>query len=93
MDKEVWRSIFSCNLRRLCSEKGLTYADLAKFCGLPKSTVWNYTHAKAMPDIMVSAKIAEILGVSIDELVDYKTPYNLNGKFFNEGDDIYEQLE
>ncbi len=60
---------FGQRLQRLRINRGLTLAHVARHLSVSKPTVWAWEHGKARPvDSRVSA-LAELLGVTRDELV------------------------
>ena len=74
-----------CTLRK---EKGMTQKDLADMLNITDKAVSKWERNIAFPDTATIPKIAEIFGVSVEELMNAKsipgnrrqcTPYLLNG--------------
>ncbi len=57
-------------LKELRKNKGLTQAELAKRLGFTSSAVTQYESGVRTPDVHTIKKIAEILGVSIETVVE-----------------------
>ncbi len=55
------------NVKRLCEEKGVSILSLEKVLGFPRSSIckWNENE----PGIRKVQKVADYLGVSIEELL------------------------
>lgn len=53
-------------------EKGFKKKHLAKKCGVSDQTFSNWCINKTQPDLKQSAALARILGITIDQLVEYK---------------------
>jgi transcriptional regulator with XRE-family HTH domain len=60
---------FGKNLAKFRKEKGLTQEDLVKLSGVAISQVRRYEANKSSPTLDVIVRIANALGVSIDEMV------------------------
>lgn len=66
------------NIKRIRKEKGLTQKQLGNLCRMADSAVRRYELGKAKPKLKTIHKIAEGLGVPVQELVDNCGPeYNL----------------
>lgn len=57
------------NIRKLRKDKDLTQEQLANMLHGKKSLVSNYENGYSVPDVFVCIKIADIFGVTLDELV------------------------
>lgn len=57
------------NLKKARLNNGLSQAQLAELLGVAKSTYSMYESGKREPNIQTIRKIADILGVSVDELL------------------------
>jgi transcriptional regulator with XRE-family HTH domain len=55
-------------IKELRNNANLTQEQLADKCGFSKNAIWNYENDKRSPDIKVLIKIAEALGVTINDL-------------------------
>lgn len=67
---------FKYNLRNLRATKGWTQSELADKTGLSKSIVSDYEVGRSKPDVNTLIKLAEVFGVSIDQLVGHKVSEN-----------------
>lgn len=61
--------MFSENLRTARRKAGLSQKELASMVGVPYQTITKYENTPIMPRIGVVAKIAQVLNVSIDDLL------------------------
>lgn len=57
------------NMRDLRKSRGLTMKDLGRIVGVSESTISLYETGKHEPDIITMGRIADALGVSVDELI------------------------
>lgn len=60
-------------LANLLREKNLKQADLSRLTGIPTSLISNYIKGIKSPTLTNSIKLAEALGVSVDELAGIDT--------------------
>ena len=65
-------------IRQLRFKAGLTQEQLAEKLGIGAQSVSKWENAVAMPDITALPLLAEIFGVTIDELFDLTTEQRLN---------------
>ena len=65
-------------IRQLRFKAGLTQEQLADKLGIGPQSVSKWENAVAMPDISALPLLAEVFGVSIDELFDLSTEQRLN---------------
>ena len=65
-------------IRQLRFKAGLTQEQLAEKLGVAAQSVSKWENAVAMPDITALPLLAEIFGVSIDDLFDLTTEQRLN---------------
>ena len=65
-------------IRQLRFKAGLTQEQLAQRLGLGAQSVSKWENAVAMPDISLLPELAEIFGVSIDDLFDLSNEQRLN---------------
>jgi transcriptional regulator with XRE-family HTH domain len=56
------------NLKRLIGEKGISYNELARRSGVPKTNLLNWSEG-ANPQVDQLLKVADVLEVSLDFLV------------------------
>jgi len=59
----------SDGIRRLRAQHKLTQTELAEMAGIPRATLANMEGAKSNPSISVVIKVAQALGVSVDDLI------------------------
>lgn len=64
---------FSANLKRFRKQKKLTQEELASRIGVIRATYWAYEKGSIMPPYDKLEQIADIFGVSIDELMGRET--------------------
>lgn len=64
------------NVKRICKEKNISFADLAEKIGVTRQTLYNQTENN--PSLQTIERIAAALGVSVADLVrrDTTTPEN-----------------
>ena len=67
--KNVGRKIAKCR-----KERGMTQMELANQMGISFQAVSNWERGSSMPDISKLPELAEILGVSIDQLLGEEAP-------------------
>jgi transcriptional regulator with XRE-family HTH domain len=60
---------FCSNILKILDEQGMKQGELAKKVGCRKETMSHWLNGYSMPNIYATLKIAEVLGISIDELV------------------------
>lgn len=60
--------MLSKNLRRIRLEKGITQVEMCRKIGVTQQTFSSYETGRKMPRVVILVKIAEVLGVSVDEL-------------------------
>ncbi len=65
-------------IRQYRFKAGLTQEQLAEKLGIGAQSVSKWENAVAMPDITTLPLLAEIFGISIDELFDLTTEQRLN---------------
>jgi transcriptional regulator with XRE-family HTH domain len=59
----------SANLRHVRAQRGLTQGQLAKLCGVPRSTVANLETGSSNPTLSVLARLASALQLTLEELL------------------------
>lgn len=64
---------FSANLKRFRKQKKLTQEELATKIGVIRATYWAYEKGTIMPPYDKLEQIADIFGVTIDELMGRET--------------------
>lgn len=71
VSEQQWIDTFGDNLKDILNEKYMTQQQLADRCGLAKSTISSYINKNKMPSAKAIINMAYVLGVDIDELVDF----------------------
>lgn len=56
-------------IKRLRSQHKLTQTKLAKLAGIPRATLANMENEQSNPSITLAVKVAQALGVSVDDLI------------------------
>lgn len=74
------KNTFGSMVAELRKEKGMTQADLAEKMGITDKAVSKWERDLSYPDIASIPRLAEILGVSVDELLSLKRPDGEKGK-------------
>lgn len=69
-------------LREVRKHKGVTQVELAEKTGLLQQTISKYENGENLPLIDIAAKIADALGVTLDELVIIREAHDLVGEKF-----------
>ena len=60
------------NIRELCSEKGISLNQLEKAAGIGTNTVYRW--AESPPGVDKVQKVAAVLGVTVDYLLNHNEP-------------------
>ena len=71
--------ILSENIARLRKEKGLTQGALAKHLSVSFQAISKWENKQSSPDVLLLPKLAEIFGVTIDELFGKERVVNIKG--------------
>jgi transcriptional regulator with XRE-family HTH domain len=61
-------------LRRYLEDNGLTQAEFADRIGVTQSAVWFWLNNESTPSVENLKDISRVTGITIDELLDHKTP-------------------
>ena len=67
--------MYSDIIRRLRTEHGMTRQELAAQMGVTQTAVYKWETGATQPDIRTLTALAELFGVSIDELCDHQPPF------------------
>ena len=67
------KQTFGATISTLRKEKGMTQLDLARQMGVTDKAVSKWERDLSFPDVTSLAKLAEVLGTSVDELLEVKT--------------------
>lgn len=81
-------TIFSEQLKRLRKEKKLSQDDLAEQLFISRQSISKYENGESTPDLDNLAKIANILEVSLDELVLGKKPTKIVERVIEKDDSM-----
>ena len=65
------------NLQQLRKLRGLTQEDLAERVGVSRQAVAKWESGETSPDLEKSRLLAQVFGVSLDDLVDYEPSSNM----------------
>lgn len=68
------KNTFANSLKTLLEKRGITQRSLAKKLKTTEATVSRYISGNRTPNVETAVAIAEILGVSMDQLVGYEPP-------------------
>lgn len=71
MPEEVWRNNFSLVVSKKMNSKGMTNKELAERVGVSAITIGKYVNGKSSPSPCVLLNIADALGCSVSELIDF----------------------
>ncbi len=63
----------SRNVNRILKEQGKSVYWLRNELGVGQGTIYPIVRGEVCPSVAMAARIAEILGVSLDSLVDFET--------------------
>ena len=66
---EEYRAAFASNLIRLRQQKGITQAELGEKLNYSDKSVSKWERGEAVPDVFVIKHIAELYGVTVDDLL------------------------
>ena len=67
------KQTFGATISALRKEKGLTQLELAQQMGVTDKAVSKWERNLSFPDVASLPKLAEVLGTSVDELLEVKT--------------------
>ena len=67
------KQTFGAAISALRKEKGMTQLDLARQMGVTDKAVSKWERDLSFPDVASLPKLAEVLGTSVDELLEVKT--------------------
>lgn len=60
-----------CNALKVSREsKGLSQSKLARLSGIPQRSISHWEAGRGIPRIDVAVKLVEVLGISLDDLID-----------------------
>lgn len=86
MTRSEWCVRFSRNLRRLIDERDLTVSEVAERVGVRQGSISRYLSENIFvsrgPSGLVLLNLSYVLGVSVDELIDFGEP--VEGRYIDE---------
>lgn len=71
--REEYRYSFGKRLMKLTADRGWSYYDVAEKAGMSPSTLYKYCHAYIMPGVDTLAALADVFGMTMDELIGRNT--------------------
>jgi transcriptional regulator with XRE-family HTH domain len=78
--------MLSETLRRLLSERDLSVASLAKSVDVPRSTINSWINSNSNPDLAQLDKVAQFLGLSIEQLAFGRDESDVVARLFEEAE-------
>jgi len=70
LSKQIAKENVAANIRRLMDDRNLTQVQLADAAGISQPFVHKLLHGKALPNAVDLRNVAEVLGVSSDDLME-----------------------
>lgn len=71
MSEMEWLKIFANNLVYYLEMHGISQNELARRSGLEQGSISRYASASQMPGIKAVVNIANALGITVDELINF----------------------
>lgn len=71
MSETYWMQTFGNNLVYFMQQAGMTQEELARATGLTQASISRYAAGLQMPGIRAIINLANVLGVTTDELIDF----------------------
>lgn len=71
MSETIWMKTFGNNLIYFMQQTGMTQEQLALATGLTQASISRYAAGIQMPGVRAIVNIANVLGVSTDDLIDF----------------------
>lgn len=69
MTEQELISAFGVSLKRWRQKLGMSRIEFADFVGVNPNTVTNYEHCHFMPTLYTAMRIADRLGISVNDLI------------------------
>lgn len=69
IDTDDIKTVTAANIRRLRTDAGLTQLELAEKLNYSDKAISKWERAEALPDVAVLKEMADLFGVSLDELI------------------------
>lgn len=73
MDRMIQNTVGK-SLKEIRNDRGLRQEDIALLLGIKRQTLSSYERGVTFPDIFTLVRIADILNISLDELVGREYP-------------------
>ena len=71
MSETIWMKTFGNNLIYFMQQTGMTQEQLAMATGLTQASISRYAAGIQMPGVRAIVNIANVLGVTTDDLIDF----------------------
>jgi transcriptional regulator with XRE-family HTH domain len=71
MSETIWMKTFGNNLIYFMQQAGMTQEELANATGLTQASISRYAAGLQMPGVRAIINLANVLGVSTDDLIDF----------------------
>lgn len=71
MSETYWMKTFGNNLVYFMQQAGMTQEELAHRTGLTQASISRYASGIQMPGVRAIVNLANVLGVTTDELIDF----------------------
>ena len=71
MSESYWMQTFGNNLNYFMEQANMTQEELARATGLTQASISRYASGRQMPGVRAIINIANALGVTTDELIDF----------------------
>ena len=71
MSETIWMKTFGNNLIYFMQQAGMTQEGLANATGLTQASISRYAAGLQMPGVRAIINLANVLGVSTDDLIDF----------------------
>ena len=70
--EESWKREFASKLMKLMSDIGFDQTRLSEISGISQVSISKYLHKKAIPNCYTASKLAQALGCTVSELIDFQ---------------------
>jgi transcriptional regulator with XRE-family HTH domain len=71
MSETYWMQTFGNNLNYFMQQTGMSQEGLARATGLTQASISRYAAGIQMPGVRAIINIAHVLGVTVDDLIDF----------------------
>ena len=83
-NEQEWTEVFTERLKKIMKTNYISNVKLAEEVGISENAMINYRTGKSLPNFYVAAKMAKILGISLDRLASLETIDIFEAAGFNE---------